>query len=244
MRAEDGQDLFLLSAGPLAAIALGIVLVPLRGVTVASNFAFAFVALTIAVAEFGGRKAAVATALVSALSLDFFLTQPYLRLNMDDTHDVIAFFGLAVCGLIAAAFGSRRGDRVESLKAARAGLELMHGALWELERTGSLETRLAKVLDRSRNALALEAAVVRDDSGAIVAASDAGAGERSEPEAVQEDGWSGVPGVEGLRIPLRVGQHRVGSLDVWAGGGPGRPFESNRTLGDLARLLGLVLAAR
>ena len=62
---------------------------PLRTYTTASNFAFVFVALTIVVAEMGGRAAAVVTALVSALSLDFFLTQPYMRLTIHEKHDVI-----------------------------------------------------------------------------------------------------------------------------------------------------------
>ena len=62
MEETDSESLFYLGAGPLAAIVLGMALVPLRGVTTASNFAFAFMALTIAVAGFGGRKAAVATA--------------------------------------------------------------------------------------------------------------------------------------------------------------------------------------
>ena len=61
---------------------------PLRTYTTASNFAFVFVALTIVVAEMGGRAAAVVTALVSALSLDFFLTQPYMRLTIHEKHDV------------------------------------------------------------------------------------------------------------------------------------------------------------
>ena len=81
--------------------ALGIA--SMREMTAASNFAFLFVALTILVAELGGGRAAVATALSSALSLDFFLTRPYLRLTIADKHDIIAFVGLATCGLIAAA---------------------------------------------------------------------------------------------------------------------------------------------
>jgi len=107
----DREDLFYLSAGPLAAILLGAALVPFRGVTTASNFTFAFMALTILVGEFGGRWAAVATAVVSALSLDFFLTEPYLRLAIQDKHDLIAFVGLAACGLIAATLGPHRGRR-------------------------------------------------------------------------------------------------------------------------------------
>jgi K+-sensing histidine kinase KdpD len=91
---EDDDNLIYLGAGPLAAILLGMGLVPLRGFTAASNFT-GFLILTIVVAEFGGRWAAVATVLCSAFSLDFFLTRPYLRLTIDERHDVIAFVGLA-----------------------------------------------------------------------------------------------------------------------------------------------------
>ena len=40
-----------------------------------------FVAFVIVVAEFGGRTAALAAAVVSAMSLNFFLTEPYLTLS-------------------------------------------------------------------------------------------------------------------------------------------------------------------
>jgi K+-sensing histidine kinase KdpD len=105
---EAEDRLFYLGVGPLAAVTLGVALVPLRGLTTASNFTFVFLALTIVVAEFGGRSPALATALASALSLDFFLTQPYLRLEIQDKHDVIAFLGLAACGLLSASLASRR----------------------------------------------------------------------------------------------------------------------------------------
>lgn len=105
---RNSNQLFYLAAGPIAALILGIALMPLRDVVIASNFTFPFIILTIVVAEFGGRPAALATALVSALSLDFFLTQPYLRLTIQGKHDVTAFLGLAACGLVAAALGTRR----------------------------------------------------------------------------------------------------------------------------------------
>jgi len=51
--ADDG--LLYLAAGPLAAIFLGMLLVPLRDFTSASNFTFVFMALTIAIAALGGE---------------------------------------------------------------------------------------------------------------------------------------------------------------------------------------------
>ena len=158
---EEG-DLIYLAGGPLAAIILGMGLSPLRTLTPASNFAFVFMALTIVVAEFGGRRAAVATALTSALSLDFFLTQPYLRLTIEDKHDIIAFVGLAVCGLIAAAFGSQRSRRTVDLERANIHLDLLHLSLRRVEEAGPPETALADVVKAVRGALPVSAVVVRD----------------------------------------------------------------------------------
>jgi K+-sensing histidine kinase KdpD len=101
------------ASGPLGAILLGIALIPLREDVIASNFTFPFIILTIVVAEYGGRAAAIATALVSALSLDFFLTKPYLELTIQGKHDITAFLGLAACGLVAAVLGARRARRAD-----------------------------------------------------------------------------------------------------------------------------------
>jgi hypothetical protein len=102
------SELTALGAGSLGALALGIALIPLRGVTSASNFAFAFMALVILTAEWGGANPAIATALTSALSLDFFLTEPYLRLEIAAKDDLVAFAGLAFCGLLVAGLARRR----------------------------------------------------------------------------------------------------------------------------------------
>src|SRR5215470_16923721 len=108
--------------GAFGSMALGISLIPLRAVTSASNLAFVFLVFTIVVAELGGRAAGLVTALVSAISLNFFLTEPYLRLTISKPDDVVAFFALAVCGLVAAAFGRRR-ERWSDL-ASREGKDL------------------------------------------------------------------------------------------------------------------------
>jgi K+-sensing histidine kinase KdpD len=90
---------------------LGFALIPLREIVIASNLTFVFIILTIVVADYGGRSAAITTAIVSALSLDFFLTKPYLRLTIQGKHDITAFLGLAACGLVVAALASRRDRR-------------------------------------------------------------------------------------------------------------------------------------
>src|SRR5262245_54016770 len=106
---KDDEDLIYFGAGPGAAILLGAALTPLREATTASNLSFPFLILIIVIAELGGWRPALATAVVSSLSLNFFLTKPYMHLTIHGTDDVIAFLGLAACGLVVAAFAKRRG---------------------------------------------------------------------------------------------------------------------------------------
>jgi hypothetical protein len=250
MEAANGDRLIYLAGGPLVAVLLGMVLLPLRGFTTASNFTFLFMALTILVAERGGRAAAVATALCSALSLDFFLTQPYLRLSIADKHDVIAFLGLTVCGLIAAAVGSQRGERLTSLRASREQLELVHAGLEQLEKGLAADLGLTRVLDASRRVLPLAAAVVRDTRGNLCAATERAHGMPAPARSLGLDALAGPAAPdrsgpplpqEGVRLALVAGGRQVGCLDVWGNGKPATA-QARRTLAGVARVLAVILA--
>jgi hypothetical protein len=190
---------------------------------VASNFTVVFIALTILVGEFGGRIAALATAMVSALSLDFFLTRPYMRLAMHDKNDLVAFVGLTGCGLLAAALGTPRREK----QAARRRLDLVERALRHVEAGGPPGSRLQQVAEAAVAALPLAALAVRDDEGALVA----GAGDKRFADQVPASGvgpgalagelsrdWRRpdlpLPG-DGLRVALVAGARPCGWLDVW-----------------------------
>jgi len=245
---DDDDRLLHLGLGPMAAILLGGALMPLRGVTVASNLTFAFLALTIAIGEFGGRLPALATALASALSLDFFLTRPYLRLAMHDKNDLVAFLGLAACGLLAAFLGSPRRER----DALRKRLDLVDRALRQVEAGGPAAARAQKVAHAAVRALPLAALVVRDDaSGLVASAGTKGAvgrepgavvGSSSLAEAAHWDWRTRNPPLprEGLRIALVVGARPVGALDVWGNRRPaGR--DARQALGAVATALAAIL---
>jgi two-component system sensor histidine kinase KdpD len=251
---DDDRDLIYLGAGPLAAILLGMALFPLRGYTVASNFTFVFMALTILVAEFGGLWPAVATALCSSLSLDFFLTQPYLKLSIESKHDLIAFVGLTFCGLVAAAVGSRRSERASALRAARRQLDLLHVAVNQVSSGVPLDVALPRILAASRAALPLSAALVRDNRGSTLAATERDHAMPMPAQTLPSDAPQPAEGHErdragrgaslpreGGRLPLVAGNRQVGWLDVWGTGRPAREA-SRRVLWDLARLLAVLLA--
>jgi hypothetical protein len=250
---DDGGNLFYLGAGPIAAILLGMALVPFRGFTTASNFTFVFLALTIAVGEFGGRAAAVATAVSSALSLNFFLTRPYMTLVIADRHDVIAFLGLAGCGLLAASLASERG-RWAAPPAPKKQVDLIHATVAELQEAGPLEARLARTLDACRLALPVAAAVVRDTANNVRSASGRGHEGPApapvlDPDTLLPSGRGrealprrGLPlPVDGGRLALVAGKRQVGWLDVWGDGAPAS-LESRRTLSAVARVIAALLA--
>ena len=251
---DDSERMIYIALGPLAALALGILLMSVRGFTTASNFTYIFLVLTIVVAEFGGRGAAVATALTSALSLDFFLTQPYLTLEIADKHDLIAFVGLTVCGLVAAELGARRGERRADLREMRRHRDLLRAALVELDAREALEYRVKTLLDACRSVLPLSAMVLRDGGNQVVAASPSPIA-RAVPETVlrQDDPLlldvsdrdqhpRVVPlSPEGARLALTVAGRQVGWLDVWGGRAPASA-EGRRTLSDVARVLAAMLA--
>jgi K+-sensing histidine kinase KdpD len=247
---ENGDRLIYLAGGPLAAIAIGIALMPARDFTTASNFTFVFMALTILVAELGGRTAAVATALCSALSLDFFLTQPYMRLSIEDKHDVIAFLGLTVCGLIAAAVGSQRGERLAALRASRAQLGLFHSGLEQLETGVPTDLGLKRVLDDARGVLPIAAAVVRDPRGNLLAATERAQAMPVPARSLEADALLGPAATdlrrqplppEGARVALVSGGRQVGWLDVWGTPKPASA-QARRALSGVARLLATILA--
>ena len=239
--------------GPLAAIALGMALVPLREATPAANFVFAFVILTIVAAEYGGRWAGLFTALTSTLSLDFFLTRPYLRLEIADKSDLYAFLGLAACGLTAAAVAAGRARRTADLEAARRELDLLRAGLRQLERPLPFDVGLQGFLDAARAGLPVASLVARDGQGRVIARSGAAPAALAVPSEVEPASLfaPSAPGDrtarplsfprEGARLPLRADGRTVGSLEVWGTGRPARS-EDRRMLEDVCRIAATALA--
>ena len=237
--------------GALGAVALGIALIPFRTLTSASNLAFVFLAYTIVVAELGGRSAAVVTAVMSALSLNFFLTVPYLSLTIDTPQDVFAFLALAGCGLIAAAFGRRRARLWEASARASQELGLLRRLVGQVQ--GSAD--LGEILSDLRSAFAFQAVILRDDHGRVLAAAaPEGAPMGESPVELAFDSFLPVRegrhrfGSRGLRVPERGGRIRLTteqgpvSLDIWEGDPRGLDLDQWRTFSIAMAILGLRLS--
>jgi hypothetical protein len=247
MRGDD-QGLVWVVAGALGSMALAIVLIPLRTVVTASNLAFVFIAFTIVVAELGGRGPALVTALVSAMSLNFFLTEPYLTLAISKVDDVVAFFALAACGLIAAAFGRRR-ERLSEV-AGRADRELVTLTRFvERARSGRAPARLLQDLQAD---FGLGGLVLRDGQGRVLAAAPDTAGALPPPRlALTADTLFAASdetvrfGSKGMRLPEGGGRLTLQTargpvtLDLWEGSDEGFTSDESRTLAIAASVLAL-----
>jgi len=234
--------------GALGSMALAVALVPLRGLVAASNLAFVFMAFTILIAELGGRGPALVTALVSAMSLNFFLTEPYLTLVITKGQDVVAFFALAGCGLIAAAFGQRR-ERLSDV-AGRADREL--GMLSRFVERAESGRPVRALLEDLRASFPLGGLVLRDSTGRMLAAAPESAGARPAPRIALDAGTlfaaaEDTPrfGSRGLRLPDgggRLALHTAKgpvTLDLWEGSEDGMRLDEARTLAVAASILGL-----
>lgn len=249
----DERGRVWIPTGVIGALALGVALIPLRGVTSASNLAFAFVALVIVVAEFGGRAPALVTAVVSAMSLNFFLTEPYLSLTMSKTDDTIAFAGMALCGLIAAAFGTRRARSAQSARRVRDDLVALRRVLKPLEAAASPATALGEL----RLAFGLGRVALRDADDQVLAVSPEGT-DRSLRAAVGLDGETLFAldgtlhrfGERGLRLPEAGGYLRVTTergpvtLHLWEGDAAGFDEDARQALAIAASMLAQSLTRR
>ena len=238
-----------LAVGPIAAMALGVALIPFRTLTPASNLGALFVILTIVIAEGGGRAAGLATAVTAALSLNFFLTEPYLTLTINRSDDLVAFIMLALTGLVAAAFGRRRARSVRLLGQARQDLDALQDLADGLATGRSIEA----LLDGLRRAFRLSGLVVRQGDERLVAAAPASAAARPAPAAALESptlldaGRHQRLGHRGFRLPATGGRLGLGSptdplwLDLWEGDPEGLSVDERRALVAAAAMLWLAL---
>ena len=86
--------------GGLGTMAVAALLVPFRGDIATANMALIMVIVVVLAAAVGGRGAGAVAAVVGAVSFDFFLTQPYLSLQIDNADDVETTILLLVIGLL------------------------------------------------------------------------------------------------------------------------------------------------
>ena len=125
--------------GPILALLIAGGLVPLRDTLGVTNVAL-LIALVVVVAATADRSAGAITAVVAALSYNFFHTQPYRSLRIDNGRDILTVVILLVIGLAVSEISVRtRAAARESRRHACAETAL--------ERTSAMLARGASVAE-------------------------------------------------------------------------------------------------
>lgn len=127
LRGTDPEGVALgVALGGLGAIAAAAALVGVRGHMSAANVALILVSFVLLGGLVGGRVAGATSAVVAAMSFDFFHTQPYNSLKIASSDDVQTVVILLVIGVIVGEIGAwaRRGR--EAMKDDRAEIRRIH----------------------------------------------------------------------------------------------------------------------
>src|SRR5437588_9084498 len=96
---KDTRVMFGSAVGGIGSIATAALLVAVRDQVATVNVALVLVLLVLLGAVIGGRRAGVVSAVVAAMSLDFFHTLPYNSLKIANSNDIQTTVLLLVVGV-------------------------------------------------------------------------------------------------------------------------------------------------
>ena len=105
---SPGDSTIAAAIGAIGLTVFAMFLVPLRDFLGAANIAIILLLGVQLLAIIGGRQGGIVGAVVAALSFDFFFTEPYLRLVINDRHDIITALLLLVAGIGTSELGALR----------------------------------------------------------------------------------------------------------------------------------------
>jgi Domain of unknown function (DUF4118) len=240
----DRPELIAYALGGLLPIAIAAAMVGVRGEMDTTNVALVLVLVVVGTAAFSGRGPAALSALVTAISYEFFFTKPFESLRISSADDVettliLLAIGLAVGQLAVHArrtrSDARRGrDEITSMRrmaelvaAGASSKDLIDTAVTEL-------TRLLSLLGCRFEATATGPTLpVLERSGRI----------ESPYRRVGPDGELALPPL-GVRLPVVGDGHQVGSIVLEPDPDIGVTLEARVVAVALADQLGAALAAR
>ena len=122
--------------GPMVAFFVAALLVVGRDDIGTTNVAL-LIALVVVVAATADRAAGVATALVASLAYNFFHTEPYRSLRINDGQDILTVVLLIVIGLVVSEISARA-------RTAISGRKRLGDAERSLERTAGTPRRRSR----------------------------------------------------------------------------------------------------
>jgi K+-sensing histidine kinase KdpD len=241
---EERPSAIAYALGGLLPIAVAGAMVGLRSELDDTNVALVLVLVVVGTGALGGRGPAALSAVISAVSFNFFFTEPYYSLRVDESNDVetvliLLAIGLAVGQLAVAAQRSRR-----QVRQGRGELASMRRVAEQVAGGASREQLITLVVAELREMLGLVGC--RFEPGP--SESDLPVLERSgrietSYRMVGPDGELAFPAL-GVRLPVVAGGVEIGSLMLEPDPALGVTVEARLVAVALADQLGAALAAR
>lgn len=215
---DDEQGLAA-ALGILGAVAVPMVLGPIREQVGQANVVLLLAGVVVATGAAGGRRAGMATSVVAVLAFNFFHTRPYLSFDVDAGRDVVTL-ALLLLGGVAASEAAHR------VHVSRRQAETAHLAITRL---GELAGNLAAPHDPAAITAVARSLVARQLPG-VTAAVEIPTGPRPMARAHRDGTVEPVPGTRvrtavelhdgPVAVPIAFGEETFGRIVVEPGSGP------------------------
>lgn len=220
-RGDEGTSLGYVIAG-LGPIAVAAALTLVRDDVASANLALVMVLVVVVAGAVGGRGPGLFAAVVTTASYDFFLTKPYLSMQIESTDDVETTIILLVIGLVVGQIGIVARRRRQAAQRGSDDIARLHRVA-ELAASGaSVDELTAAVCAELEDLLGLESCTFeRAPFGFPLARLERGGAVTGSSEHRFVAGAFALPG-EGVEIPVLGRGAQVGRLVLEPGEAPAR----------------------
>lgn len=228
-----------MSLGVLATLGAAAAMVIVRGQVDSAVTALVLAAVVAGCARSGGRYAGVASALMAAVSYDFFHTVPYLSLKINSGDQILVTVLLFVVGMVVGGLSTQAEETLVEAQVVGDDAASVRRVLEVATKGDSTDTELS-VRAELQQLLSLQACDFTTHTTDLPLLGRNG----SLPEKhirYQPEGFE-LP-VDGFALSVEAFGHHFGQLECKPVTGVGVHTMNRRTAVALAEVLGLVLAA-
>jgi hypothetical protein len=240
---EERPSPIAYAIGGLLPIAVAAAMVGLRGQLANTNVALVLVLVVVATAAFGGRGPAALSAVIAAVSYEFFFTRPYYSLRINDSNDVETSIILLAIGLVVGQLAVHAHRTSRAASRGRDELASMRRVAERVAAGASDEELIDLVVAEVTELMSLVGCRFEvDATGPLLPVLERSGRIESGYRRVGADGELALPPL-GVRLPVLGGGRQVGSLVLDPDPTVGVTLEARVVAVALADQLGAALAA-
>ncbi len=240
---ESRPSTIAYAIGGLLPIAVAAAMVSLRGQLADTNVALVLVLCVVATAAFGGRGPAALSAVIAALSYEFFFTRPYYSLRINDSNDVETSVILLAIGLAVGQLAVHAHRRTKEASRGRDELESMRRMAARVAAGADDQELIDLTVDEIKRMMDLVACRFEvEATGPTLPVLERTGRIETSYRRVGPDGELGLPPL-GVRLPVVGGGKQVGSIVLDPDPSVGVTLEARVVAVALADQLGAALAS-